>query len=658
MYIVGIDFGHGETSAAIIDPQNVAQDTIPVKDLKLYGGEKVIPSIICKNKYNNSLIICPETRDFQDSSEIGIYFKDPLISSEKYPRIITEKKKYFFGEFIKKAFTSILKDNNSLIYDSENQITNFRLYIACPSGWEQSQIEAYKTFVNDLGLPVEAIVEESRAAYIASRHEVIGGVNLTTENNKILVIDLGSSTADFTYFDGSKVVHEGYPCGGSKVEYAIFNYMKENEKGAQDILNKMYETCEDKDKIDNAILYKLRKSKEEFYSKRLYAFESRVQAQEVERSNLYGRNDYFQNDGNDNYTKDKVNSILAEYIEELRQILQNFKEKEEVSEIDAVILTGGASQMDFFEELVCEEYGLTPKITCIKDDNPSTTISRGIATFGYIHSKSKPAKDALEEKLNETWGNQIWVQNFLRDNINQIAQQIYKREFEKIIDEYIKGNVKYSTNHTLKWYIDKIVAHKKIDGNEKQKRYWLYVENGFKYKDDNKRNSNKSIHALCRKIIDFIENSQPSAKAFDLELSKEITRTLEKDISQHLSNYVSEYYGNPKDIDLSITIPLDIKMNYTSSDVQEYIIQLVESLFDEIERMDTFGATLDTFHKNRIDYRRESHFKPILLSVTEIFCKSLSFKHDLTKEAEKCEETIKKKVDSVVADAEMLMYKF
>ena len=48
-YVIGIDFGHGETSAAIC-PLQWEQENVdlldPVKDLEMGGNKKVIPSAI------------------------------------------------------------------------------------------------------------------------------------------------------------------------------------------------------------------------------------------------------------------------------------------------------------------------------------------------------------------------------------------------------------------------------------------------------------------------------------------------------------------------------------------------------------------------------------------------------------------------------------
>ena len=45
--IVGIDFGHGETSAGFLNSDNVIGNEVQMSDLNIVGEEKVIPSVVC-----------------------------------------------------------------------------------------------------------------------------------------------------------------------------------------------------------------------------------------------------------------------------------------------------------------------------------------------------------------------------------------------------------------------------------------------------------------------------------------------------------------------------------------------------------------------------------------------------------------------------------
>ena len=51
-YIVGIDFGHGETSVAKVKVSSISEEslTITTDDLKIAGNDDVIPSLIAYNE--------------------------------------------------------------------------------------------------------------------------------------------------------------------------------------------------------------------------------------------------------------------------------------------------------------------------------------------------------------------------------------------------------------------------------------------------------------------------------------------------------------------------------------------------------------------------------------------------------------------------------
>jgi hypothetical protein len=96
---------------------------------------------------------------------------------------------------------------------SERQIQNLRetrIFVGHPSGWNDSEVDAYRELLgkvygdllgpNEAGLHHVSMVPESRAAFFHAREsgETSAKVSMDELERKVLIMDFGSSTADFT----------------------------------------------------------------------------------------------------------------------------------------------------------------------------------------------------------------------------------------------------------------------------------------------------------------------------------------------------------------------------------------------------------------------------------------------------------------------------
>ena len=90
-YVIGIDLGHGETSAAICPLQwdNAPGELDAVKDLEMGGNKKVIPSAITilddGRAYIGDAAFNPEVSDFiDDAGETGVAVYGPKDETDVY----------------------------------------------------------------------------------------------------------------------------------------------------------------------------------------------------------------------------------------------------------------------------------------------------------------------------------------------------------------------------------------------------------------------------------------------------------------------------------------------------------------------------------------------------------------------------------------------
>ena len=434
MKVVGIDFGHGETSASIFDEQSVLAN-----DLYVVGEKKCINSIICI--FNDNKIINPDAALVARADEIGVYFKAPLVESEEYSQITPQNREYF-KEFCHQVYNSIKNNPLNALHN-----VDFSVYVASPSGWNEEQMSLYKQFLrDDCTIPAIDIIKESKAAFIGARHAVGGTIKVS---DNVLVVDFGSSTVDFTFFSNNnrcEPVHKGYPFGAHQVEKAVLEYIKKDNHNAQENIRNAIQllggTERAENKVNNALLFKIRQQKEDFFSNDRENF-----IPTIDLGLLLGyeelRYKCVEASGVNGYSKESLKIILCDYIQNLSEMLDDFNCQIDNQNINKLILTGGASRMFFFKELLLQKY---PECELVSDGEFRTRVSRGIATYGYLMEKSQPIKNQLYSHLF-CWESEL--PKLLRSSIEKIIGLLYSRDLKLLISEYETGSVEKDGVHSL-----------------------------------------------------------------------------------------------------------------------------------------------------------------------------------------------------------------
>lgn len=607
--IVGIDFGHGETSAGFLDSDNVIGNEVQMSDLNIVGEEKVIPSVVCIMP-SDDVVISPSAYQIAKAKELGISFKDPLIGSEKYSKI-SDSHLRFFEMFLSKTYETIRGNSNNPLHVSQDGETDFLVYIACPSGWNEEQINAYKEFTNSTcNIPVVDIVKESRAAYIAARRTVGGGIR--TQGGNVLVIDYGSSTIDFTYFNNEsrfEPVHEGYKLGARIIEETFLEYLKEHESEAYENISLVEKKC-GPIKGNNVLLYIIRKLKEEYFiSPNQEIFQLSIDLSKIllDKS-LRGR--YIEPSSGDGYSKQKVLDILSAYINDLANMLDDFLTKEGVSSIDKVILTGGASRMFFFKELVSQKYDVCKDNgTLIVDLNPSLTISRGIAAFGYMNEKSETNETPLWEDVNEFINSSL--PDILRKALNSAVADIYYKEFTQITQKYSDGKLSDSSGR-------------------------------------------QNLDSLEDAFIDFLNSYTTSPES----VGDKVMNTVEQSVSSAINNRLKAFCDtwNFKCDKIDVTFDFDQSF-YLPTETAKGILEFMwAKCYDFIKHRDFFGTTSDTPYKDRDKVDRTSIVSNLDYNL-RAKCDNLHYDGDLSEELAVIEEAIRSKVQEIIDNAKLEMYR-
>lgn len=428
MYLIGIDFGHGETTASFYSTNSTKG---MVGRLHILDGQTPesckVESAVCRNK-TGDWQFAKDIRDYA-LPDFTLHFKAPMNE-------ITPKNKEAFGAFIKLVFEHIVQNQSFLNYNPVTGERNFEIYVACPSGWgmdDANQIQEYKKFVSGI-IPVDWIIKESDAAYFKFKAEK------DFSDSSVLVIDIGSSTIDFTAYDTKalKPSTEGKKHGASAVENLIYKYFEEHDVDFNNAKREAEEKCTaNKLNWRNAVVHYVKKQKEDFYT--LEKDDLTLDLSNVCICNVKGR--VF--DGNMLSKEQLEDEILSPYRQTLLQDLNDEKlrlEKEQIGVPKVVVLTGGASRMPWLQKLVKDVF---TESEVYRDTEPSYVVSDGVAYYAHalyqLKLQVKGVIDDFWKKYDDQkLANMIWEQF----NISLRNKQLPK--IKAICDKFDAGELKYN----------------------------------------------------------------------------------------------------------------------------------------------------------------------------------------------------------------------
>lgn len=381
-YVIGIDLGHGETSAAICPIQKGvdAKDLEPAKDLEMGGNRKVIPSSIAilpnGNAYIGEAAFNPE---ILKQAQVRVCFK-------QRPASIEGEAEQLMIRFMKEVYHRIRENNSGMLSDD-----NHLVYIATPSGWDKNAQSLYLQMGVAAGLPMGGITKESRAAFVRAQQDVTSGLGKKIHKGAI-VFDMGSSTLDFTYMNSELpgLIDYGYDCGASFIEKAIFSEKEKDDENIQ-LFEKKYPDLKD------YLIFEARKIKEQIYFdptlkvKKSINFDDFVDDEDLEdeRFRLSFQPGELNQLLRDNGFLGIIENAMTDY---LNNHIKGHK-------IYGVFMTGGASRMDFLKDMICESWGLEPN-QVYRDQDPSLTISQGVAEVARMDLQTEGMDEGLEESIS------------------------------------------------------------------------------------------------------------------------------------------------------------------------------------------------------------------------------------------------------------------
>lgn len=426
-YVIGIDLGHGETSAALCPIQwdTEVEQLDPATDLEMGGNKYVLPSAITilpnGNAYIGDAAFAPE---ILRQAKVRVCFK-------KAPKDINGDSEKLMIRFMKEVYTRILQNNVGRLTP-----TNHLVYIATPSGWSKETQTLYFEMAKLAGLPMGGITKESRAAFVRAQNDVTSGLGRNIERGAI-VFDMGSSTLDFTYMRKGlpALIDNGYDCGASFIEKAIFEDKEKDDESIQ-LFERKYPELVD------SLLFEARKVKENVYFdqtlrvKKTINFDDIVEDEELEDERFKLA-----------FQPGELDDMLREkgYMEMIRQAMIDYRKNYIPGEkIYGVFMTGGASRMDFLKDLICECWGVE-KTQIYRDNDPSLTISEGVAEVARMDLRTEGMDEGLQEAIIRLENSDDIYHSFIDIFGNAIFENV-TNQIEGIFNEFGNSSTNYCIN--------------------------------------------------------------------------------------------------------------------------------------------------------------------------------------------------------------------
>lgn len=571
-FIIGIDFGHGETSAAFYNLKNQEKE-----DLDILPGLKVIKSAVAILEQEGKETICVGDAAITNAP----YAKDFQISFKKRPSEMNKTERGRMVAFMKGVYAEIL--NRKTDYKSRDHA----VYIARPSQdiWD-SEEKAYLQMAEDAGLPIAGIQKESRAAYFRARTQPDSKIDSYVKDG-VLIVDFGSSTIDFTYLNSklSKPKDDGCPYGASQVERTLLEYAMDNPSAPA--MEQFAQLYRDKKKSIpyNQILYQFRVAKEQFYSNALMRdFRLTMDLGDItvsDGSPISGAVSF-------KISRQKVNDVLNGYIEIVKQEVVKFKEKLKDQPVVGVYLTGGASRMDFVRQIFIEIFNLD-EAHCPSDNNPSVIVSQGVAHLSYADIKTQEKEEELKKIAKTAISNYNWIDNF-RQIINENIKLKIINKAWSIMWDYKEGKI----GEWMSLNNDKSPSGEFIDMQG--------TTDGFVFV--------RNIRSLRKKIKSEFDNLVHTDFASECEES--IAQNIIDSIIEKLKNVLSAF-----EYDLSES--KELKLMGLSASISSNGANLLSDkfteegdghiIYDAVKEAHMGYMLRWNLHKDRWDHNRESQFE-------------------------------------------------
>lgn len=373
--IIGFDLGHGESAVALA----MLSATVEPQILDVHGTRSILTAVA--RHPIRGVLIGDDAYLSRNVSNLHIAFKSPAVER----REVREPISLFVGKVLE-----------LLVHDRKitgGEATLF--FVGCPSGWSEPVRSRYAALLRDAGMARVTVWPESRAALVYAREA--GYISQDLAEGAILIVDIGSSTTDFTAVQNLEIRISDFgqnALGGGLLDKAMLDRTVASHPRHAELrrifaAHPVYATiCE----------LECRKVKEMYFANpEMWQDTPASRSVRLETTPpLYV---------DIAITPGGMTELLMAPLPQLqgrswyaafREALLQAKERMREEPPHLVLLTGGASRMAFTADLCAE---VVPQARIVRGAEPEFAIARGLASAGRVELKTAAFRAEIERLL-------------------------------------------------------------------------------------------------------------------------------------------------------------------------------------------------------------------------------------------------------------------
>ena len=399
--IIGFDLGHAES--ALVEVNDPRSDEFVKLELPSAIGRQYV-TVTAVAQTDDGVLIGYPAVNAPDVLNRYVAFKSPDLTKEAHSKPT--------GLFVAQMRDELVEVGRV------SAASPTRWVFGAPSGWNDQTLRTYAKVLGSAGLSDVEVVAESRAAMLYARDAGEFEVSQQQLEAAVLVVDLGSSTTDFTAIVGLKVrpVDTGTALGAGLIDKAIMNWVLDTHRRRADLQRWL-----DREPFEEPRFELACRAAKEDYFRNLAASRDKRQVSGGDRYRPIKADDqedgFFITIG----TPD-MDQILAvphpvldgrNWIEafeaDLRTAAAGLDRAPEV-----VLLTGGASRMPFVLRIARDIFG-ADKVKLGAE--PEVAIAKGLALAGRIGVRAEGFRADMRLLLSSGQ-----VESLVEGRLSQLAE--------------------------------------------------------------------------------------------------------------------------------------------------------------------------------------------------------------------------------------------
>lgn len=264
-------------------------------------------------------------------------------------------------------------------------------FVGCPSGWSEGDRARYRKLFEDAGFKNVEIISESRAAFMFVRESGELRATRDTLDKPTLIIDAGSSTTDFTFVNRlqAQPLDFGEDIGGGLVDQLVLELnLRRSPDEAR--LRDIFRACP---AYRARCELEARKVKEQYFTRRGAASGARFPVPCASSVKIYYEDPPLTLDLS--ASDEDMDEVLRHpspalegrsVLTALKDALARARALTREAPPEVILLTGGASRMDFVARLAREAF---PRAALLHGAEPEFAIARGLCYALGIDLKAR-----------------------------------------------------------------------------------------------------------------------------------------------------------------------------------------------------------------------------------------------------------------------------